>query len=280
MELLKLKQTALLVWTALAAYLAAARDGLKIIILLFLIGAIFLAVSGTTVISMYFDSEIDAVMDRTKDRPIPSARVTPRNALMFGIVFLGLGLFLAVFLNWLVVTIIVTGAILNVIVYTIFLKRRTPSSILFGGIAGGMPTLAGWTAYTNKIELSGILLALVIMAWIPTHVLTLAMFNVQDYEKANIPMLPVVVGQKRTQEVILFSNIVLTVLAFSFFVLNIFGRTYIILSLVPTLLFLFGSIYMLIHPSQKLYWSLFKLSGPYLLLLYIAMIIDTITPIF
>lgn len=143
-----------------------------------------------------------------------------------------------------------------------------------------MPTLAGWTAYTNKIELIGILLALVIMAWIPTLKLNLAMYYIYDYKKANIPILPVVIGQKRTREVILLSNIVLTAVAFSFFVLKIFGRTYIVLSIIPTLLFLFGSIYMLVRPSKKLYWSLFKLSGPYLLLLYIAMIIDAITPIF
>ncbi len=143
-----------------------------------------------------------------------------------------------------------------------------------------MPTLAGWTAYTNKIELNGILLALVIIAWIPTHILNLAMYYNYDYKKANIPILPVVIGQKRTREVILLSNIVLTTVAISFFVLKIFGRTYIVLSIVPTLLFLFGSIYMLVHPSKKLYWSLFKFSGPYLFLLYIAMIIDAITPIF
>lgn len=143
-----------------------------------------------------------------------------------------------------------------------------------------MPTLAGWTTYANKIELSGILLALVIMALIAPHILNLAMFHVQDYEKANVPMLPVVVSQKRTREVIILSNIVLTVLALSFFVLGNFGRTYLVLSLVLTLLFLFGSICIMFHPSKELYCSLFKLSGPYLLVLYIAMIIDVIAPIF
>ena len=280
LELLKPKQTGLLMWTALAAYLAAAGHELEVLVLVLLACSIFLAVSGTTATSMYFDSDIDTVMERTKNRPIPSERVAPWRALAFGLALFGFGIFLAFFLNWLVVIVIFMGFVGDVVVYTLFLKRRTPLSILFGGIAGGMPTLAGWTTYANKIELSGILLALVIIAWIPTHILNLTMFHVHDYEKANIPMLPVVVGPKRTHEVILLSNIVLTILAFSFFVLGIFGRTYLVLSVVPTLLFLFGSIRILFHPSKEQYWSLFKLSGPYLVVLYIAMIIDAITPIF
>ncbi|MFQ5820330.1 MAG: heme o synthase, partial [Candidatus Heimdallarchaeota archaeon] len=227
LELLKLKQTGLLVWTAFAAYLIAANRELEVSVLGLLTGSIFLAVSGTTATSMYFDSNIDVLMDRTKNRPIPSKRIAPWRALVFGLALLGLGLFLALFLNWLVILIIITGAIFNIVVYTLILKKRTPLSILFGGIAGGMPTLAGWTAYVEKIELSGILLALMILVWIPTHVLNLALFHVHDYEKANVPMFPVVVGQKKTREVILLANIVLTVLAFSFYVLGIFGRTYL-----------------------------------------------------
>lgn len=280
LALLKLRQTGLLVWTAVVAYIAVAGSELDVQVLVLITTSIFLTVSGTTATSMYVDSDIDAVMERTKARPIPSARVAPWRALIFGLTLFALGMVVAFFLNWLVVLVIFVGFAGDVLIYGLWLKRRTPLSILFGGIAGGMPTLAGWTAYTNKIELGGVLLALLVMAWIPTHILTLAMFHVQDYETAHVPMLPVVTSPKTTRQIIILSNFILTGLAFALFVLRVFGKTYLVLSLGPTLLFLVGSIRMLIRFSKERYWTLFKISGPYLLVLYIAMIIDIIAPIF
>jgi len=280
LELLKLRQTALLVWTAFAAYISVAGSELDSLVLGQITLSIFLTVSGTTATSMYVDADIDAIMERTKERPIPSDRVNPNKGLAFGLILFSLGILLAVFINWLVVFVVFLGFFGDVVVYGRVLKRRTPLSIVFGGIAGGMPTLAGWTAYTNSIELGGILLALLVMAWIPAHILTLAMFHVDDYHTARVPMLPVVVSAKRTREIIILSDLILITIALGLYFFDIFGKTYLVLSIVPTLLFLFGSIRMLIRFSKERYWTLFKVSGPYLLILYIAMIIDVITPIF
>lgn len=123
-------------WTALAEYLAAAGRELEVLVLVLLTSSIFLAVSGTTATSMYFDSDIDAIMERTKNHPIHSERVAPWRTLAFGLALLGLGLFLALFLNWLVIIVIFMGFVGDVVVYTLVLKRRTPLSILFGGIRG------------------------------------------------------------------------------------------------------------------------------------------------
>jgi protoheme IX farnesyltransferase len=199
---------------------------------------------------------------------------------VFGLTLFSLGILLAVLINWLVVFVISLGFIGDIVVYGIVLKRRTPLSIIFGGIAGGMPALAGWSAFTNSIELGGILLALLVMAWIPAHILTLAMFHVEDYKAAQVPMLPVVVSPKRTREIIILSNLIFGVLAFGLYFFDIFGKTYLVLSIIPTFLFLFGSIRILVYFSKERYWTLFKISGPYLLVLYIAMIIDVLAPIF
>ena len=279
LELLKLRQTALLVWTTFAAYISVAGNEFDSRVLGLITLSIFLTVSGTTATSMYVDADIDAIMERTKERPIPSDRVAPMKGLVFGLILFSLGILLAVFINWLVVLVVFLGFIGDVVVYGLFLKRRTPLSIVFGGIAGGMPTLAGWTAYTNSIELGGILLALLVMAWIPAHILTLAMFHVEDYQTAQVPMLPVVVSPRRTRQIIILSDLILITLALGLYLFEIFGKTYLALTIGPTLLFLFGSIRMLVRFSKARYWTLFKVSGPYLLILYLAMIIDVMTPI-
>ncbi len=280
LELIKLRQTALLVWTAFAGYIAAAGRDLDIIVLVLISVSIFLAVSGTTAASMYIDSDIDKIMSRTKDRPIPSARILPWHALLFGLILVGTGLTLAALINWLVVLLIFIGFLGDVVVYGFLLKRRTSLSIIFGGVAGGMPALAGWTAFTSQIELNGILLALMVMAWIPVHILTLALVHVQDYEKAQIPMLPVVSGQKKTRQVIILSNFILAILAFALYPFGGFGRTYLVLVSIPTLIFLIGSIHVLFRNEKELYWRLFKVSGPYILIIYISLIVDVLVPIF
>ncbi|MHA1520155.1 MAG: protoheme IX farnesyltransferase [Promethearchaeota archaeon] len=281
-ELIKAKQTVLLLVTAVFSYLiSAVPDNLFSRMDFFhLIFALFFAVSGTTMLNMYIDHDIDAIMERTKCRPIPSGRVSLRFVLINGIIFTGIG-FAAGFtgLDLLTGFIIFLGFFFDFVIYSIWLKRRTKYSIIFGGISGGLPALAGRVAVVGKVDLIGIMFLLFILTWIPIHILTLALIpeNLEGYKQAGVPMWPVVTSKEETIKIITGSALVNTVVIFiTGLVLHI---DLIVLAIIGLccLFLIFFSVKNLIKPSHELTFTIFKFASMFMLfgfiLLYIGVVI-------
>ncbi|HNR97596.1 MAG TPA: UbiA family prenyltransferase, partial [Anaerolineae bacterium] len=205
-SLIKSKQTLLLLATGLAGYLSARPEsgtslGARLMTL-----ALFSAVSGTTALNMVFDRDIDARMVRTARRPLPSGTLSAREAARFGGVLVAAGLALAFWLSRPFGWVIAAGVGLDLCVYTLWLKRRTPWSIVFGGVSGGMPILAGRTLGTGGVDGLGLLLALSVLLWIPAHILTFAMKHADDYRLGGVPTWPAVHGFDSTRRFIAVSN--------------------------------------------------------------------------
>src|SRR5690606_10419178 len=159
-----------------------------------------LASASANTLNMYFDRDIDAIMTRTRSRPLPAGRVEPAHAFVFGVV-LGIASFvlLSTAVNLLSAVLAVAGILFYVLVYTLGLKRRTPQNIVIGGAAGAVPPLIGWAAVTGTVEWPAILLFAIIFLWTPPHFWALALLKNEDYVRAGVPMMPVVRGEEETR---------------------------------------------------------------------------------
>jgi protoheme IX farnesyltransferase len=205
--LTKSLQTGLLLSTGLAGYMSARCPVMHWYDLPGLAVSLFLSIAGSTIINMWYDRDIDAVMNRTHHRPLADGRVSPAEALRLGLVFSVLGVGLAVSMSPLYGLIVFAGLFFDTVVYTLWLKRRTSWSIVWGGVAGGMPILAGRAFGSGHLDGVGILLALAILFWIPTHILTFAMRYFDDYQAAKIPTFPSAYGFHFTRLTIAISSI-------------------------------------------------------------------------
>lgn len=213
--LVKSLQTGLLLITAVAGYISGCCLAMHSGSLLGLIGSMALAVSGSTVLNMAFDRDIDSCMARTARRPLPAGRVTAREAWSLGVLLTASGLLWAAALDWQYAGVVALGVVLDVVVYTIWLKRRTPFSILIGGLSGGMPVLAGRVLATGTIDLVGLLLAAGILCWIPTHIMTFSIKYREDYASACVPTFVSVFGETFTRTTIAFSTLLAVALFFA-----------------------------------------------------------------
>lgn len=203
--LIKSLQTGLLLVTAAAGYASGCCLNLTAGSWLAFIGSMFLAVSGSTVVNMVFDRDIDASMQRTTNRPLPSGSILPAEGWVFGGLLIASGLIWAMALDPGYAAVVLVGVALDVVVYTMLLKRRTPFSILIGGLAGGMPVLAGRVLATGRIDWIGICLAVGILLWIPIHILTFSIRNRVDYATAGVPTFVSVYGVTSTRWLITIS---------------------------------------------------------------------------
>ncbi|MCL6594067.1 MAG: heme o synthase, partial [Alicyclobacillus sp.] len=189
----------LLLYTALAAMVVAQGGLPPWHLMVATLGGLGLAAGGSAAINMWYDRDIDGVMERTAQRPLPAGLVQPRAVLLFG---LALGVagsaWLASAVNGLAAALTATGYVYYAVVYTILLKRRTPQNIVIGGGAGAFPPLVGWVAVTGHLALPAWLMFAVIFLWTPSHFWGLALFRQTDYERASVPMLPVVRGVRHT----------------------------------------------------------------------------------
>ena len=208
--LIKSLQTGLLLSTGIAGYLSS-RPPFSLSLLLGLAVTLFLAISGSTIMNMWYDSDIDAKMKRTHMRPAASGQLDRREIFIVGMLISLLGIGGAVAIHPFYGLVVFAGWFFDVIVYTVWLKRRTCWSILWGGISGAMPILSGRVLAVGEIELVGILLALAILFWIPTHTLTYSMKFRVDYKNAGIPTFPETYGEGFTRATIAFSSILAAV---------------------------------------------------------------------
>lgn len=204
--LIKSLQTGLLLSTGIAGYLSS-RPPFSIWLLLGLAGSLFLAISGSTIMNMWYDRDIDAKMKRTHMRPAASGKLEHREIFGVGMTISLLGIGWALLIAPLYGLVVFAGWFFDVIVYTVWLKRRTCWSILWGGISGAMPILAGRVLAVNEIELVGLLLGLSILFWIPTHTLTYSMKFRNDYKNAGVPTFPETYGEMFTRMTIAVSSI-------------------------------------------------------------------------
>ncbi|GAA2233468.1 MULTISPECIES: heme o synthase [Kitasatospora] len=173
----------------------------------------YLSAGGANALNMYIDRDIDAVMSRTERRPIVTGMVSPREALLFGIALaVGSTLFLGLLVNWLSAGLALSALLFYVFVYTLGLKRRTTQNIVWGGIAGCMPVFVGWAAVRNSLSWSALVLFLVIFFWTPPHYWPLSMKVREDYEKAGVPMLPVLKGNLAVaKQIVIYSWVMVAV---------------------------------------------------------------------
>lgn len=280
-ELIKWKQTLLLVFTAIFAYLISAVTTSFILTnLIFLFISIFLAISGSTILNMYIDHDIDKKMERTKNRPIPSGKIPLQFVLINGITITALGIVIAfIFLDWLTSIIIFLGFFFDFVIYTLWLKRKTKFSIIFGGIAGGFPAMAGRVLAIQNVDHIAFYFLLFILTWIPVHILTLAMFpqNLKGYQEAKVPMWPVVSSEKETIRVITGSTLLN---AIDIFLIACFLNTNLIIRFLIGILCLALIVLVIedfISPSHKKTYRIFKFASMFMvlgfLLLYLGVLI-------
>jgi protoheme IX farnesyltransferase len=224
--LMKPRVMSLVVFTALVGLLIApgqldpGRD--LIAILCIAVGA-----GGAAVLNMWYDADIDAVMTRTVTRPIPSGRVSRPEALVFGIM-LGTGavVVLGVVLNIVAAALLAFTIFFYVVIYTIWLKRRTPQNIVIGGAAGALPPVVGWAAATGHIGIEPLVLFLIIFLWTPAHFWALSLNHAGEYARAGVPMLPVVAGRSETKKQILIYSILLLPVSAMPWILGFAGAIY------------------------------------------------------
>ncbi|MDP9069552.1 MAG: heme o synthase [Actinomycetota bacterium] len=264
----------LLVTTVPSMIVAAGGFPSLRLILLTLLGGT-LSAGGANAINCYLDRDIDELMPRTRKRPLPTHKVEPRNALLFGI---ALGV-IAMVLLWVTVNPLAaslsTAALLfYVFVYTIGMKRSTPQNIVIGGAAGAMPALVGWAAVTGTVELPALALFGIIFYWTPPHFWALAMRYEKDYARAGVPMMPVVYGRQETTRHMLLYSFLLLAMCLAFFAVAKMGVIYLVSALVLNGIFIGWAFKLWRNPNPKSAWGLFRFSIYYLALLFGAMAMD------
>jgi heme o synthase len=239
-----------------------------------------LSAGGANAINCYIDRDIDEVMTRTRRRPLPAHKVSPQNALVFGatlgIVAFG---FLWTTVNLLAASLTTLALLFYVLVYTLWLKRRTPQNIVIGGAAGAMPVLVGWAAVTGRVELPALALFAIIFYWTPPHFWALSLRYAREYAAAGEPMMPVVYGRDETAKHILLYSFLLLAMSLIFFSVARMGTVYLISALVLNGIFIYWAFRVRRDPAPRTAWSLFRFSIYYLALLFAAMAADELLPL-
>jgi protoheme IX farnesyltransferase len=276
-ELTKPKIWYLLVFTAFGSALTASflfDIQLSPLTWIMLLAGVAAGSAAADTITGYNDRDIDSIMDRTKDRPIPSGRISPKNALIFGLVLTAIALIFSWFINIWAFLLMLFGLFDNIVVYSKWLKRRSQSNIILGGFSGGAPALIGYvTVTTQNIEI-GLVMAALVFLWIPTHIWSLALHVRKDYEKAKVPMLPVVLEEKKSVRIIAGTTLMMVLFSILPFFFNQFGQIYLITASLFGAIMMGLSLWLLLKPTEKASWTVFKFSSPYLTAVFIAFMVD------
>jgi protoheme IX farnesyltransferase len=263
--LTKSLQTGLLLSTGLAGYMTARCPVMHWYDFLGLGISLFLAIAGSTILNMWYDRDIDSVMNRTHHRPLADGRVSPAEALRLGLVLSVLGVGLAVLMSPLFGLVVFAGLFFDVVVYTLWLKRCTCWSIVFGGISGGMPILAGRSFGLGHMDGIGVLLALAVLFWIPTHILTFSMRYHADYQAAKIPTFPSVYGFPFTRATIAVASILAALsIAIAGVLIGVEWGFVRLLAVLSAGLFMLA-ITSVFRPSERILFGLFKYASMYML---------------
>jgi protoheme IX farnesyltransferase len=278
-EVTKPKTVALLVFTSVATMMIAALSERWTVPSLMLAGliAITTASAGCNTVTCYIDKDIDAVMGRTSRRPLPTGRIAPpERALVWGLFLIATGLALGLWINVVSFLILFLGVLDNVVVYSLWLKRRNPLNIILGGFSGGLPAMFGWSAITGTISLMPVLLAGLVVLWIPSHIWSLAILSKDDYARAGVPMLPVVMEEKAALRCIVATVILMIPFSVAVYWKGGFGWIYAASALVLGAVVLLVNLYLFAQPTRDNAYRAFKVSSPYLFLLFLSMVVDRV----
>jgi protoheme IX farnesyltransferase len=293
-ELTKPKIWYLLVFTAFGAALTASNIyNIPISIETWAL-MLFSVASGSAAantLTNYHDRDIDAIMERTKDRPLPSKRIYPAvKARNFGLALAGISLVLAFAISFTTTleqgiwaTIFIAFALVNnIIIYSYILKRNSRTNIILGGLCGGAPPMIGWVAVTmSDLWTMGLAMAGLVFIWIPMHIWALTLHFKEDYNKVNVPMLTAVQSEKTSARAIALSTVVMVLFSIApFFITtesgeNMVGDVYLWTAIASGALMLGLSVWVTIKPMETAAWTLFKFSSPYLAVLFIALMVDS-----
>ncbi len=263
----------LLLTTVVPMYIAGRPDGW--LVLTVLVGG-YLMAGGANAVNMYLDRDIDDRMARTRLRPIPGGRMSPRGVLAFGIALATAATWLlAYFANVVAATVALAGFYCYVFVYTSWLKRTTPQNIVIGGAAGAIPPLVGWTAMTERIDLAAVYLFLIVFYWTPPHFWALAILKQRDYGNARVPMAPLVWGERETTRQMVWYTIILVALTILPATFGALGAIYLISATVLGAIFLAAVLRLAtateLEGPARIVW---RYSLLYLALLFAAMALD------
>ena len=234
-DLFKVRQTLFLVLSGVAGYFIGSLGRIDLETLLTLTASLYLSISGTTGLNMYFDRDIDGIMERTKCRSLPSGKISTRTALLVSLAFLVSGLALAYMVNVWVFIAGFLGFVVDIFLYTVLLKRRTALNIVLGSIAGGMPAFGGYVAATGAPEIGAFLLGLLIAEWAIVHIWYISSFYVEDYIRSRVPMLPAVYGFRVTSWASIAVLILIIFTLLGMYMLGIFGKVALASSLISGL---------------------------------------------
>jgi len=293
-ELTKPKIWYLLVFTAFGAALTASNiydieiSPATWTLMLFSVAA---GSAAANTLTNYHDRDIDAIMERTKERPLPSKRIHPAvKARNFGLALAGISLVLAFGISFTTTleqgiwaTIFIAFALVNnIIIYSYVLKRNSRTNIILGGLCGGSPPMIGWVAVTmSDLWTMGLAMAGLVFIWIPMHIWALTLHFKDDYNKVNVPMLTAVQSEKTSARAIAGSTVVMVLFSVApFFILTENGDemvrdVYLWTAIASGALMVGLSIWVIIKPMEKAAWTLFKFSSPYLAVLFIALMVDS-----
>jgi len=265
----------LLLFTTLTAMMIAVGGWPSPVLIVWTMLGGALASASSAAINMYLDRDIDALMTRTKKRPIPSGRVKPRHALFFGIVLGGAAFVeLGLAVNLLAAALSTAGIVYYVFIYTMWLKRTTPQNIVIGGAAGAIPPLVGWAAVTDHVGITALLLFAIVFVWTPPHFWALALMKKDEYARVGIPMLPSVRGDAETKKQILIYTAALTAVTLAMVPLHLMGVVYLACAIALDAMFLAFAVWVARTGSRKSEGLMYRFSMLYLALLFVAMVID------
>ena len=293
-ELTKPKIWYLLVFTAFGATLTASNiydievSPATWALMLFSVAA---GSAAANTLTNYHDRDIDAIMERTKDRPLPSKRIYPAvKARNFGYALAGISLALAFALSYTTTfeqgmwatAFIAFGLVNNILIYSYALKRHSRSNIILGGLCGGSPPLIGWVAVTmSDMWTMGLVMAGLVFIWIPLHIWSLTLHFKDDYNKVNVPMLTAVQSEKTSARVVAISTVIMVIFSIVPFFLStesgepMMGEVYLWTAVASGALMVAISAWVVTKATEKASWTLFKFSSPYLAVLFIALMVDS-----
>jgi protoheme IX farnesyltransferase len=271
----------LLVFTGAAAYVAAAGWNTNILKLVIVAASVWCGSAAANTIGSYFDRDIDALMVRTKKRPIPSGKISPNQALVYGLALFAISLTLSFFfLSWMSGVAMVIGFLDYAIVYSFVTKRRTSLNIILGGFSGVMPVLVGYYGATHPVipALTALFIGFLVFFWIPEHIWSLAVRYKVDYQTAKIPMLPVIVSEKTSVRVIAATSIIMVAYSLTPIIFPQLALHLVYLASASVLggTILALNVWLLREPSATRAWTVFKFSSPYLFFAFIAIMIDVL----
>ncbi len=276
-SLLKPRVMSLVVFTGLAG-IVMAPGTLHPFLAAVAILCIAVGAGASGAINMWYDADIDALMTRTIDRPIPAGRMTPDQALTFGVILaIGSVAVMCLAVNWAAAALLAFTIGFYVFVYTMYLKRRTPQNIVIGGAAGAFPPMIGWAAVTGDVAIGSLLLFALIFFWTPPHFWALGLVKAKEYARAGVPMLPVVAGQKATIRQIVLYSFVVAPIGVAPALIGLASPAYGAASAALGTLFVGLALRLSAKPSDKRAMGLFGYSIFYLFILFAWMIAERVS---